>query len=106
MPLLAGLISTLLTQLAGFFLKVFLARAAIRAVGVAALVGLAYGLVAAFNGYLSPLISQLFNTQYGQFLGLAFPPVAGSCISVIVAAVGTVYVYRLKVRYVHMTAGI
>lgn len=106
MPALAALVGTLFTSLAGFLIKLFLAKAAIRALGVAALIALAYGLVAAFNTYITPLVSAMFTSQYGQFLGLAFPPIAGTCIATMVAALGTVYVYRLKVRYVSLTAGV
>lgn len=52
-----------------------------KALVVAALTAAAAALMVLFNTTVSPLVSGMFNTQYGQFLGLAFPPVAGSCLA-------------------------
>ncbi|WP_234264904.1 DUF5455 family protein [Hydrogenophaga sp. NFH-34] len=106
MPALAALIGAVFTQLGFFLLKLFLARAAIRAVGVTAIIALSVGLVATFNEFLAPLVQSAFMTSYGQFIGLAFPPIAGTCLATIVSAVGAVFVYRLKVRFVESTAGV
>lgn len=74
MPLFAALFSALFSSLGIFLAKMFAAKLAIRIAGVAVLVALSGGLVTTFNAMIVPLLSLLFNTQYGQFIGLAFPP--------------------------------
>lgn len=106
MPLLAAFLSTMFTAIGGFMLRIFLVRTSLRAVGVAGVLSLWAALLAAFNGFISPLLAQAFSTQYGQFIGLAFPPVAGSCITTIVGAAGAVQAYRLKRRFVEQTTGV
>lgn len=106
MPLLAAFLSTMFTAIGGFMLKLFLVRTSIRAIGVAAVLALWGGLLAVFNGAIAPLLAQAFATQYGQFIGLAFPPVAGSCITTIVGVTGAVQAYRLKRRFVEQTTGV
>jgi len=106
MPLLAAFLSTLFQAVAAFMLKMFLAKLSLRIVGYGLLIALSGAMVAGFNGFIAPLVGQMFNTQYGQFLGLAFPPVAGTCIATLVAAMGFVYAYRLKLRLVTQTTGV
>lgn len=106
MPGFAAFIGSLFTAIGGFMLKIFLVRTSLRAVGVAAVLALWSGLLAVFNGLISPLLAQAFSSQYGQFVGLAFPPVAGTCITTIVGAAGAVQAYRLKRRFVEQTTGV
>jgi hypothetical protein len=57
-----------------------------------------------FNNVVSPLVGQMFSTQYGQFLGLAFPPIAGTCMTGIAATWGACALYKLKVQSIKMSA--
>ena len=102
---LAGLFGSMLGELGKFLAKIFVAKAAVRIGGVAALSAFAAGLVTTFNGYIAPLVAMLFNTQYGQFLGLAFPPISGTVITIYMSAVLAVGTYKLQVRAVSLTAG-
>lgn len=106
MPALALFLSTIFQAIAAFMLKMFLAKLSLRIVGYGLLIGLSTAMVAGFNGYIAPLVGQIFATQYGQFIGLAFPPIAGTCIATLVAAMGAVFAYRLKVRLVTQTTGV
>lgn len=58
-----------------FAKKVVLALA-----GVTALAAIAGALYATMRSVVIPLAGQLFSTSYGSIIGLAFPPIAGSCI--------------------------
>lgn len=106
MPLFAAFFSALFQALGVFLLRLFVAKLGLRVAGYATLVALSVSFVAAFNGFIAPLVSTMFNTQYGQFIGLAFPPIAGTCIATLVSAMGAVYAYRLKVRLVSVTTGL
>lgn len=61
--------------------------------------------VAVFNGYLAPLAQQAFNTQYGQFMGLAFPPVAGTCMATLSAALLASFLWKLKRHWIDIMKG-
>lgn len=106
MPLFGALFSALFSALGVFLAKLFAAKLAIRIVAVGVLVSLASGLVGAFNGWIVPMLSLLFNTQYGQFLGLAFPPVAGTVMTTYMTAVLAVSTYKLQSRAVAVTANL
>jgi len=105
MPLLAALLAGFFPALTAFLIRLFAAKLVMLTVGLGILVSLSVSFVSFFNNTISPLVAQAFNTQYGQFLGLAFPPVAGTCIATILAAVTFVGAYKLKVRYVKMATG-
>lgn len=105
MPLLATLISALFTGLGSFLLKLFLARLAIRIAAVAAIVAAGGALMAVFNGYVAPLVGAMFSSQYGQFLGLAFPPISGTCITVFTGVWMACMTYKLQVKAINSTAG-
>lgn len=106
MPLLAALIEALFTALATFLLKLFAAKVAIRVAAVGAIAALGGVLMGTFNGLIAPLVQAAFDTQYGQVIGLAFPPVAGTCL----AAYSTLWVacttYKLQERAILATANI
>jgi len=100
MPIFAAFIGALLSSLAGFFVRFVAIKTAIAIAAVTALSGLSAGLVLTFNGLLAPLVQQAFSTQYGQLLGLAFPPVAGTCIAAIAAAWAACGLYKWQVTAV------
>lgn len=76
-------------------------------VSVLAVAGFALALtalMATFNMLVSPLVGALFSTQYGQFLGLAFPPVAGTCLFSLSSCWGACALYKLKIQSIKMSA--
>lgn len=105
MPVFATLVATLLGQVAGFMAKMFAAKLAIRALAVAALTGIGATLMLVFNQVVTPLVAQLFNHEYGQFMGLAFPPVAGTVIAGLTTMWLACATYKLQERAILATAG-
>jgi len=106
MPLLAAFIGTFFSGLATFLAKLFAAKVALRVAAVAAIGALGTSLMLLFNSSVAPLVAALFATQYGQLLGLVFPPVAGTCLAVITALWAACLFYRLQVQAVKITANI
>lgn len=106
MPLLAAFIGSALSGLAAFLVKVFAAKLPIKVAAIAAIVAAGAALMAVFNAAISPLIAQAFNTQYGQFIGLAFPPVAGTCLTTLLAAFLAIQTYKLQAKAVKISSSI
>lgn len=106
MPLFASMVSAFFTALGGFLAKLFIARVAVRIAAVAAITALGAVLMALFNSVVAPMVSAMFTTQYGQFLGLAFPPVSGTVIAGITAVWLGCTTYKLQVQAVKVTANI
>ena len=106
MPLFAAMVSAFFNGLALFLARLFAAKVAIRVAAVAAIGAFGTALMLTFNNFVAPLVAQLFATSYGQLLGLAFPPVAGT----VLAGVATLWVacttYKLQVHAVKVTANI
>lgn len=98
MPLLGGLLLNLFSGLAGGMASWFAQRTATKIVVTGALVFTAGALMIVFNTTVSPLVGSLFNTAYGQFLGLAFPPVAGTCMTAITTCWVACATYKLRER--------
>lgn len=105
MPALAALLAGFFPALTAFLLRMFAAKLIMLTIGLSLLAGLGYGFVAFFTETVTPLLQQMFSTQYGQFLGLAFPPAAGTCVATMAMAVTFVSAYKLKVRYVKLATG-
>jgi hypothetical protein len=105
MPIFAQFFGALFTALGAFLVKMFLARTALRLAGVAGLTGLAAGLLATFNGYVAPLVAMVFNHPYGQFLGLIFPPISGTIVTMLLTFFLAVKTYRIQSRAIALTAG-
>lgn len=106
MPIFAQLVAGLFTGLSTFLFKLFVAKVTIRVLAVAAIGALSTGLLLAFNNFIAPLVAQAFNTQYGQFLGLAFPPVAGTVLMGMLTLYAACMAYRLHVSAIKMTANL
>lgn len=106
MPLLASLLSGLFSALGVFFVKAIGFRLPVRLAAVAAIAALATALLALFNGAIAPLVAQAFSTQYGQFIGLAFPPVAGTVMASYFACFLALITYRLQAKAVAITASV
>jgi hypothetical protein len=105
MPLFAQFFGALFSALGGFLLKIFVARIAVRIAAVTLMTTLAAGLFATFNALISPWIAMVFNTQYGQFLGLLFPPISGTIITALMAFWLAVKTYQMQQRAIAVTAG-
>lgn len=80
MPLLAALLKSALTWLGTVGIILTESKQAIR-IGFALGMASAYTLcVLGFTTFIAPLIGALFSTSYGQVIGMAFPPIAGTII--------------------------
>ena len=104
MPLLALLLKSILGAAFSFAVAAFGARLAAKVAGAAALVALYAGGVVAFSTVVAPLFGYVFNTQYGQLLGLLFPPVAGTVLAGLVVFWGAVMVKRYLVSVTKLAA--
>lgn len=105
MPLLANFIGGLFTGLATWLATFFTKQVAVRITAGAALVASLAALMLLFNTQVAPLVAMAFSTQYGQVIGLAFPPVAGTCLATISAMWVACTTYKLQERIITMTAG-
>ena len=104
MPIFATLIASLTGGVASFLALLWGKKIAVAALAVAAFAVALAVLMAIFNALVSPLIAGMFSTQYGQFLGLAFPPIAGSCMASIATCWGACALYKLKMQSIKMSA--
>ena len=104
MPLLASLITQLFGGVAAFFANMASKKVTTMVLATGAIGVVSTALLVIFNTLVSPLVQAMFSTQYGQFLGLAFPPISGTCM----ATIGTIWTacaaYKLKVASIKMTA--
>lgn len=106
MPLLAKFIELLFTSFATFLSRLFAARLALRVAAVGTIIVLGTTLMVAFNAFVAPLVAQLFATQYGQLLGLAFPPISGTVMTGIMGLWVACTTYRLQLQAVKVTSGL
>lgn len=104
MPALGTLLVSLIGGLVEFFAKQWGKKVAVTVVAVAAFAAALVVLMASFNSLVSPLVQSMFSTQYGQFIGLAFPPISGTCMTSIGTAWGACALYKLKMQSIKMTA--
>lgn len=81
MPVFAALFLSIFNKVWSMVVFYLGARLAIRVGIILGLAGLYVAGLASFNAFVQPLLSALFNTQYGQLLGLIFPPIAGTVIA-------------------------
>lgn len=106
MPIFAGLVASFFSALSTFLAKLFIAKVAIRLAAIATIGTLGTALILSFNVTVAPLVAGIFSNDYGQLLGLAFPPVAGTCIAAFSALWVACLTYKLQVQAVKMTANI
>jgi hypothetical protein len=104
MPLLGALLATLFGGVASFLVAIFAKKFAVAAAAVAALAVATVALMAAFRSLVAPLVANAFNTQYGQFIGLAFPPAAGNCLATIALCWSACALYRWQVTAIKLSA--
>lgn len=81
MPLLAKLLAALGGSIFGLIAAVTGAKLATRLIAVATLAALYISCVVYFTTVIGPWIGTVFASQYGQLLGLLFPPISGSVIA-------------------------
>lgn len=106
MPVFAALFSGIFTALGSLLARLFAVKLPVRLAAVAALAAIATALLTLFNGWIAPLVAQAFTTQYGQFIGLAFPPIAGTVITTYFVAYLAVITYKLQARAISITSNI
>jgi len=106
MPLFATFVGSIFGALSTWLVGLLGARVALRVAAIATLAGLAVALLAFFNGVVAPMAGAAFSTSYGQLIGLAFPPAAGTCLAAIAAVWAGCVTYRLQVQAVKITANI
>lgn len=104
MPLLGALISSLFGGIASFIALFWAKKISVSVLAVAAFALAFAALMVMFNLLVAPLVGAMFSTQYGQFLGLAFPPIAGTCMTSIATAWGGCALYKLKMQSIKLTA--
>lgn len=104
MPVFAALVKALFLQGYGLLLALVTQRIGLKIAAIATMAGLYVGAVAAFSAFVSPLIGALFSTAYGQVIGLAFPPVAGTVVAGYVALWVLLVVKNYYMRAVNIGA--
>jgi len=106
MPILAGLLVSLFSGLTTF-LATYLSKKVAIGLAAAATLGSLYGALVVFmNAAVAPILGSLFSTSYGQFIGLAFPPMAGTCLGIVATtwAACTLYAWQKKALEVFVAA--
>lgn len=106
MPIFAALLTGLFSSIGVFLAKIVAVKVAVRAAAVVALAALSAALVVVFNTAVTPFVQALFSTQYGQFLGLLFPPISGTVLVALMAFWLAVMAYRLQARAIALTASV
>lgn len=81
MPLFAAFIGSILTKFYNAIVYLVGAQFASRVAVALAIANSYFAMVIVFNNYVNDWLGDLFNTNYGQFLGLLFPPVAGPVLA-------------------------
>lgn len=104
MPLLGALLASLAGGIASFLTQIWAKKLVVAGLAVAAFAVALVALMAVFNALVAPLVQSMFSTQYGQFIGLAFPPISGTCMTSIASAWGACALYKLKMQSIKMTA--
>lgn len=105
MPLLGKLLAGILTSIFGIFGALVGAQYAVRLAGVASVAALYVASVALFSATIGPWIGSLFNTQYGQLLGLLFPPAAGTVLAALALYWASVMAFKYLSSLTKMAAG-
>jgi len=106
MPIFAALVSGLMGALASFLAKFVARKVAVVGAALTALATITGAALVTFNALVSPLVAQMFSTSYGQLIGLAFPPVAGTCMATLGAAWAacTLYAWQVKALRISVEA--
>lgn len=106
MPLLAAWLGNLFGGLVAFLARFVGVKLAARTLGVAGMVAAIAALMALFNTQIAPLVAQAFSTSYGAVIGLAFPPIAGTCLATITTVWVGCATYKLQRDIVAMSSNV
>jgi len=106
MPIFATLLEGLLSGLAAFLVRFVGVRLAAATAAVAALSVATVACLVEFNNTVVPFLSALFSTAYGQFLGLLFPPISGTCLAAIAASWACRTAWAWCTRNIKIFAGV
>lgn len=98
MPLLAALLKALMGGIYRLIAGIAAQTWGVRIAVVTALAAAYVAGVAGFSFFVIPLFSKITATGYGQVLGLAFPPAAGTVLGGLVVLWALVLANRLSVR--------
>lgn len=90
MPLLGKLLAAVGSSIFGLIAGIVGAQLAARLTAVAGLAALYISCVVYFTQVIGPWLAGVFSSQYGQLLGLLFPPVSGSVLAGLVGYWGCV----------------
>jgi hypothetical protein len=104
-PILGTLLVSLFTGIGGLASAIFGAQVAVRLAAVASFLGFGVVLLALFNSLVAPIAGAVFSTQYGQFIGLAMPPIAGTCLAAVSSLWAACGLYGIQRRALGMVAG-
>lgn len=81
MPLFAALFSSIGTAIFGMIAAITGAKIATRLLAVASLAVIYVSCVVYFSTIVAPWMTGIFSSQYGQLLGLLFPPISGTVLA-------------------------
>jgi hypothetical protein len=98
MPILGQLLVSIFGGLSALLTGIFGAKVAIRVAAFSAFLGFGAALLLVFNTVVSPLVGGMFSTSYGQLLGLAFPPISGTCVAAIASVWSACALYGVQRR--------
>ncbi|ODU08182.1 MAG: hypothetical protein ABS84_14100 [Rubrivivax sp. SCN 71-131] len=99
MPVFAALFKATMAGFYSLYLAIKAKEIALRLLAIATIAATYIAAVTMFTAYVQPLIAVLFATSYGQVIGLAFPPIAGTVLAGLVALWGALvaknYYYKV-----------
>lgn len=104
MPLLGALIASLFGGIASMIGLFWAKKISVTVLAVGAFALALAALMTMFNALVAPLLAEMFSTSLGQFIGLAFPPIAGTCLASMATCWGGCALYKLKIQAVKMSA--
>lgn len=81
MPILAKMLAALGASIFALIAGITGAKMATRLIAVASLATIYLSCVVYFSTMIAPWIGSVFAGQYGQLLGLLFPPISGTIIA-------------------------
>lgn len=95
MPIFAALFGSIGTAIFNLLAGLVGAKYAVRLLAVASLAAIYVSCVVYYSQLVGPWLAGVFSTQYGQLLGLLFPPVSGS----VIAGLSAYWTCIIGVRY-------
>lgn len=104
MPALAAMIKAALMWLGTSYLLVVENQLLIKIAAIGMLSTAYVACVLFFSTFITPLVSSLFSTSYGQVVGLAFPPIAGTVVAGIVGLWGCIVTKNYAYKFLKLAA--